>query len=61
MEHSVAIMDAFAYDIIEKRRDDPKASEYSDLLSRFLTMKADETGRMYADKELRDIVMNMVM
>ena len=58
---AIAEMDTFAYEVIQHRREDPKASERSDLLSLFMNAKADDTGRHYTDKELRDIVMNMVI
>ena len=61
MREAITVMDDFAYDVVRSRRQDPRASEYSDLLSRFLTVKADDSGRKYSDRELRDIVMNMVM
>lgn len=62
MQRCIKTMDDFAYAVVRERRDDPQSSEYNDLLSRFMNVQADaETGRGYSDKELRDIVMNMVM
>lgn len=61
MRRSIEVIDKFAYDVIRTRRKDPNADQYNDLLSRFMSCKADDTGRAYTDVELRDIVMNMII
>jgi len=61
MNRCKKVMDDFAYQVIQERRQDPKSGEYNDLLSRFLNVKLDENGKPYSDQELRDIVMNMII
>jgi cytochrome P450 len=54
------VIDGMAYSVIERRRQDPKRHQYDDLLSRFMDAKKDD-GSSYSDKELRDVVINMIM
>ena len=54
-------IDQFAYGVIKARKKDPGAHEKSDLLSRFVSIKSGESGQGYTDKELRDVLMNLIM
>lgn len=60
MNSYIKTMDDFAYKVIQDRRADTDNDSYSDLLSRFLNVKR-ESGEGFKDKELRDIVLNMII
>ncbi len=59
LRKAVAVLDDFAYKVIEERKRDPKLAESTDLLSRYLNM-TDEEGKPFSDKYLRDIIMNFM-
>jgi cytochrome P450 len=56
---AVKVIDDFAYETIRQRREDPDGANKIDLLSRFMNVKSDGPG--YTDKELRDIVLNLII
>lgn len=67
LKHSVQIIDDFAYKVIAERRADPELHEKTDLLSRFIHLsmgcndKNDSEVPVFNDKELRDIIMNLII
>ncbi|RCH94663.1 hypothetical protein CU097_002244 [Rhizopus azygosporus] len=61
MKDHLAVVDSFARDVIEKRREQMARGEvYKDLLSRFMAAKNAEGEALNTD-ELRDIVLNFVI
>lgn len=63
LQRSLAGVDAFAYDVIRKRKEEVEAGSggRSDLLTVFTKMR-DEKGRpAYSDKFLRDICVNFIL
>ena len=61
----IETIDKFVFDIIRERREIMKQnvdeSDVPDLLSRFMSVKADDSGRMFTDRELRDIIINLML
>ncbi|RUS22052.1 cytochrome P450 [Endogone sp. FLAS-F59071] len=60
MEDHVKVIDNFAYNIIQQRRDDPEYESKNDLLSRFMNA-LDNNGNPLSDKQLRDVMMNFII
>ena len=56
---SMRILDEFIYNIIAKRRQDPKAIEQNDLLALLMRARDPETGEPMSDKQLRDEVITI--
>eukprot|EP00055_Hartaetosiga_balthica_P004255 m.10839 g.10839 ORF g.10839 m.10839 type:complete len:492 (+) comp3733_c0_seq1:76-1551(+) len=56
----VKCLDAFARDVIKKRRAEEDLRDREDLLSRFMALK-DENGEALDDTRLRDVIMNFVI
>lgn len=72
IKRNVAVIDKFAYEIIEQRKNDPDLAEKTDLLSRFILATSvsgkagDDDGdgsnqHHYSDKQLRDMVMSFMI
>eukprot|EP00249_Psilotum_nudum_P029744 c4102_g2_i1 orf=874-2526(+) len=68
LKKCIEVVDSFLYNVIEKRRAELKASQYSandeagvDLLSRFMTVQDEHNRPAYTDKQLRDIVVNFII
>eukprot|EP00743_Colponemidia_sp_Colp-15_P010025 GILK01011003.1.p1 GENE.GILK01011003.1~~GILK01011003.1.p1 ORF type:complete len:492 (+),score=87.80 GILK01011003.1:68-1543(+) len=60
LRQCVATLDAFAYEIIDKRRKDTSVKEREDFLSLFICQR-DDDGKEFSDRFLRDIVMNFLL
>lgn len=60
MDDYIKVIDGFAHDVLEKRRNDPERKEKNDLLSRFMNTR-DDNGNILNDKQLRDIVLNFII
>ncbi|SAL94944.1 hypothetical protein [Absidia glauca] len=61
LKHHLAVIDDFAFGVIDKRRQDlAMGQEYGDLLSRFMTA-TNVKNEQLSNKELRDVVLNFVI
>lgn len=69
LQRSLAGVDAFAYDVIRKRKEElllasdaaGRGSSRSDLLTVFTKMRGDDGSPAYSDKFLRDICVNFIL
>jgi cytochrome P450 len=61
MNQCCKVIDDFAYQVINERRADPDAAEYSDLLSRFMNAKKEGSQEGFNNLELKDVLLNMIM
>jgi fatty acid omega-hydroxylase len=63
LQRSLAAVDAFAYDVIRKRKEEVEAAagRRSDLLTVFTKMRDEEGRPAYSDKFLRDICVNFIL
>ncbi|XP_062205545.1 cytochrome P450 86B1-like [Phragmites australis] len=71
LQRSLAGVDAFAYDVIRKRKEEletaaaagrgPEAGRRSDLLTVFTKMRDEDGSPAYSDKFLRDICVNFIL
>ncbi|KAH8556114.1 cytochrome P450 [Umbelopsis sp. PMI_123] len=61
MDDHIKVVNAYAADMISKRRQDIEAGqEHNDLLSRFLKSR-DDQGNLLNDTQLRDIILNFII
>ncbi|RUP11883.1 cytochrome P450 [Jimgerdemannia flammicorona] len=60
MDDYVKVVNNFAHEVVEQRRNDPDKEKRSDLLSRFMNTR-DENGNILNDTQLRDIVLNFII
>jgi cytochrome P450 len=61
MDDYIKVVDAYAADMIGKRRREVEAGEeHNDLLSRFLRTR-DDQGNPLNDQQLRDIILNFII
>jgi len=54
----IKTMDTFIYDIIKKRKEAGDYKDRTDLLSRFMCLTDEQTGKPFSDEYLKDVVMN---
>lgn len=57
---AVRLIDEFCYDVISKRKQDPKLAERTDLLSRYLTLR-DDQGNAFSDVYIRDVLTSFML